>query len=345
MLTYATLQDRPREFLAATGLTHNEFARVLPAFAAAYSVLYPPDKTWEGKARQRQSGGGAKGVLPQMEDKLLFILVYQKPNPLQTMHGLQCQLSQPQTNYWMHRLLPVLQRAFAALGMAPERDASRVATSTLALEGAPDMAIDGTERRRQRPTNAVQPQEQYRGKKQTHTDKNLLLVNEHTDTVISLGPTVAGKTHDKQAADAGEIASPTNATLDKDTGLQGYEPAGVLTRQPKKTQRPGVERGGQVPQSSHLQRPRGRRKRDCRGETMSHCQRGLPSDHRGHLGSRHGDCVRLAQSPCELSAPVPHIRCAELAQFWLNPIMSIDQGVRHQLHPIMALLDVLEPEQ
>ena len=35
MLTYATLQDRPREFLAATGLTHDEFARVLPAFAAA----------------------------------------------------------------------------------------------------------------------------------------------------------------------------------------------------------------------------------------------------------------------------------------------------------------------
>ena len=52
------------------------------------------------------------------------------------MHGLQFQLSQPQTNYWMHHLLPVLQRALAALGMAPERDASRVATSPLALEGS-----------------------------------------------------------------------------------------------------------------------------------------------------------------------------------------------------------------
>src|SRR5712671_3728 len=131
MLTYLTLQDRPREFLAATGLTHDEFARVLPAFAAAYALLYPPDKTWEGKVRHRQSGGGAKGVLPQMEDKLLFILVYQKTHPLQTMHGLQCDLSQPQTHYWIHHLLPVLQRAFAALGMAPERDASRVANVPL----------------------------------------------------------------------------------------------------------------------------------------------------------------------------------------------------------------------
>src|SRR6267154_3511491 len=216
MLTDLTLQDRPREFLAATGLTHDEFARVLPAFAAAYAVRYPPDKTWEGQVRQRQRGGGAQGVLPQMEDKLLFILVYQKTHPLQTMHGLQCDLSQPQTNYWIHHLLPVLQRALAALGMAPERDASRVATSPLALEGGPAMAIDGTERRRQRPTNAAQQREQYSGKKKTHTDKNLLLVNEHTDKVIYLGPTVAGKKHDKKAADEEEIAYPTHATLDKD---------------------------------------------------------------------------------------------------------------------------------
>src|SRR4029450_9861413 len=123
MLTYTTLQDRPREFLAATGLTHAEVARLLPAFAPAYAPLYPPDKTLEGKPRQRRIGGGAPGALPQMEDKLLFLLVFQKTNPLQTLHGLQFDLSQPQTNYWIHRLLPVLQHALRAMGQAPERDA------------------------------------------------------------------------------------------------------------------------------------------------------------------------------------------------------------------------------
>ena len=137
MLTYTTLKARPREFLAATGLTHEEFLRVLPAFVTAYTACYPLDKTWQGKVRQRQVGGGAKGILSQMEDKLLFILVYQKTNPLQTMHGLHFGLSQPQTHYWIHRLLPVLRHALAALDMAPERDASRVATSPLMLEGAP----------------------------------------------------------------------------------------------------------------------------------------------------------------------------------------------------------------
>ena len=32
--------------------------------------------------------------------------------------------------------------------------------------------------------------------------------------------------------------------------------------------------------------------------------------------------MRLAQSPRELSSPVPHMRCAEFGQLWLNPIMS-----------------------
>jgi Helix-turn-helix of DDE superfamily endonuclease/DDE superfamily endonuclease len=234
MLSYNKLQNRPREFLAATGLRLAEFEKLLPAFQAAYDHTYPPDRTLDGQARQRRAGAGAKGKLPSLADKLLFILVYQKTNPLQTMHGLQFNLSQSQTNYWLHRLWPVLHHALRDMGQAPERDASRVATSPLALEGAPDLAIDGTERRRQRPTDASQQQEHYSGKKKTHTDKNLLLVNEHTDKVVYLGPTVAGKKHDKKTADEAQIPYPTNATLAKDTGFQGYEPAGVLTQQPKK---------------------------------------------------------------------------------------------------------------
>ncbi len=237
MLSYHKLKDRPRAFLAATGLTLEEFQKLLPAFQVAYEKRYPSERTRTGKPRQRRAGGGAKGVLQRFEDKLLFILVYQKTNPLQTMHALQFDLSQPQAHYWIHQLLPVLQHALAALGLAPERDASRLATSPGMLEGAPEVAIDGTERRRQRPTDAQLQKEHYSGKKKTHTDKNLLLVNELTGKVVYLGPTIAGKTHDKKAADEAKMAYPTNATLDKDTGFQGYEPERVLTAQPKKNRK------------------------------------------------------------------------------------------------------------
>ena len=80
-------------------------------------------------------------------------------------------------------------------------------------------------------------QAHYSGKKKAHTDKNLLLVNETTRNVVYLSPTVAGKTHDKQAADEVCLTYPTNATLDKDTGFQGDEPDGVQTRQPQKSRK------------------------------------------------------------------------------------------------------------
>jgi hypothetical protein len=92
----------------------------------------------------------------------------------------------------------------------------------------------GTERRRQRPVDPAKHQEHSSGKKKTQTAKHRLLGNEQTGKVVSLGPTIPDKTHDKQAADAAEIAYPVTATLDKDTGLQGYEPEGALRRQPKK---------------------------------------------------------------------------------------------------------------
>lgn len=235
MLTYATLKDKAREFLATTSLTHEEFARLLPAFAAAMAALYPADKTVEGKGRQRQAGGGATGVLRTLEDQLLFIVVYQKTYPLQTRHGLQFGPSQPPTNYWIQRLLPVLHRALAERKLTPEREAHRVATSALVTAGAPDLLIDGTERRRPRPQAAEQQGAHYSGKKKAHTDKHLLLVNAHTGKVVYLGPTRAGKTHDKKAAAETALTFPAGATLGKDTGFQGYEPQGVLTTQPKKS--------------------------------------------------------------------------------------------------------------
>lgn len=234
MITYAQLKDKPKEFLAATGLKVDEFERLLPAFAGHYEQQYPADKTMKGQPRQRQRGGGVKGVLAKVEDKLLFILIYEKTYPLQTMQGLQFGLSQPQVNEWVHRLMPVLRQALAELGMTPVRDPQAVASDPLVNEAGPDLVIDGTERRRQRPRDAQQQRESYSGKKKSHTDKNILLANTHTRKVVYLSPTEVGKTHDKKMVDQQPIAYPSAATLAKDTGFQGYEPKGVVTYQPKK---------------------------------------------------------------------------------------------------------------
>jgi hypothetical protein len=237
MLTYIELKENPKAFLAATGLMIDEFERLLPVFKEKLATQHPPDKTKAGKPRQRRVGAGPKGVLQADEDKLLFILVYEKTYPLQTMHGLQFGMSQPQANYWIHTLMPVLQQALAEMGLAPERKAEKVAENSLATETAPDFVVDGTERRRQRPKDKAKQSEHYSGKKKTHTDKNVLLANQHTRKVVYLSPTVMGKKHDKKVMDENAVSYPAGATLGKDTGFQGYEPAGVLTYQPKKNRR------------------------------------------------------------------------------------------------------------
>jgi len=167
MLKYESLKKKPKEFLAATGLTVEEFEAVLSVFGLQYSNRYEKE-TVEGKARQRRAGGGGKANLDTMEDTLLlllFILVYEKTYPLQTMPGLQFGLSQGRANIWIHRLLPTVREAVASLKLTPERDGQAVAHSSLATESGSDLVIDGTERPRVRPVDSQEQKDFYSGKK------------------------------------------------------------------------------------------------------------------------------------------------------------------------------------
>ncbi len=234
MLQYLELKEKPREFLAATGVTAEEFQAILPTFEKCYQLSLPPKPKPTKKKKRRAKGGGRKSKLATASDKLFFILVYQKTFQLQTMHGLQFGLSQGRVNYWVHHLLPVLQQSLALMGMKPERDGEQVAALIQANEGGANLSIDATERGLQRPVKKEKQKEKYSGKKKTHTDKNVLLANENTKKIVYLSKTVEGKKHDKKLAEESCISYPANASLTKDTGFQGYEPQRVLTEQPKK---------------------------------------------------------------------------------------------------------------
>ncbi len=237
MLIYATLKRNRRRFLALTGLTPKEFDLLLPAFEQAYHRRYPLTKTRRGQPRSRQAGGGRKSNLDSADQKLLFALVYLKAYPLQTLLGELFDLSQSRANRWIHELLPVLQQALKALGVQPERNPRQFARHER-KQGEPlDLILDGTDRRRQRPKNKAQQEDHYSGHKKTHTDKNLIIANRKTKRIGFLSQTYAGKVQDKKMADTEQIVYPRGARVGKDTGFQGYEPRGVETYQPKKSQR------------------------------------------------------------------------------------------------------------
>jgi hypothetical protein len=87
MIEYVNLKEKPREFLAATGIRQEEFECLLPTFEKSYQASLPKKPKPSKKKKQRAAGGGRKSALKTMSDKLLFILVYQKTFQLQTMHG------------------------------------------------------------------------------------------------------------------------------------------------------------------------------------------------------------------------------------------------------------------
>jgi hypothetical protein len=235
MIEYAKLKRDRRKFLALTGLTFKEFQALLSAFEKAYRQQYAGDKTLAGRKRKRKMGGGRRGALATPEQKLLFILVYQKTYPLQVVMGELFGLSQTSANEWVHRLLPILRDALAALGVKPERDGHKFAQAERHTKEPRDYIIDGTERRRQRPKNPEKQALHYSGKKKTHSDKNVVIANRRTKRVGYLSPTYAGKTHDKKIADREPLVYPPGTRLGKDTGFQGYEPRGCQTYQPKKS--------------------------------------------------------------------------------------------------------------
>lgn len=235
MLAYRMLKGERRKFLALTGLTHKEFKALLLPFTEAYRRKYAGRKTLAGKKRQRQVGGGRRGMLETAEQKLLFILVYLKAYPLQVVMGELFGMNQSAANQWIHRLLPVLQAASTALGVRPERKGHQFARSERDRAESADYIIDGTERRRQRPKSPEKQVLHYSGKKKLHSDKNVVIVQARSRRVGYLSPTHAGKTHDKKVADQEQIAYPRRAVLHKDTGFQGYEPKAVGSRQVKKS--------------------------------------------------------------------------------------------------------------
>ncbi len=235
MLTYTKLKRNRRKCVALTGLTPKEFSALLPAFARAYTEQYPAEKTLSGKSRKRQVGGGRKGVLQETEQKLLFILVHQKTYPRQTLLGEVFELSQSRVNEWVHRLLPILKAALAELGLLPERDPGHFAQSEPPHGERPELSIDGTERRRQRPKSPEKQAAAYSGKKKTQCDKNVVIVQAKTKRVGFLSQTSTGKTPDKKLVDTEPIVYPPGTIRYQDTGFQGYAPAVEQTYQPKKS--------------------------------------------------------------------------------------------------------------
>ena len=89
-------------------------------------------------------------------------------------------VSQPVANKWIHRLLPIVNRALAALGELPSRQTPqlliRLGILRLTIKFQIIFFQDSTERPIQRPKDPQRQKAYYSGKKKQHTHKNNLVI-------------------------------------------------------------------------------------------------------------------------------------------------------------------------
>jgi hypothetical protein len=154
-------RKNPVQFLSLTGFIPDEFDELALEFRNEWEQ-YSNHFTLEGKPRQRIELPRATSVLPSVQDKLLFILVYLKTFPLQELQAATFSMNQPQANFWIHLLSPILRKTLKRLKEIPERNNQKLEQL---LKDCHDVLLDGVERSIQRPLNTEQQQDCYSGKK------------------------------------------------------------------------------------------------------------------------------------------------------------------------------------
>ena len=155
------LRKNPAQLLSLTGFTTEEFDELALEFRIEWDQ-YSDHFTLDGKPRQRTALPRKTSVLPGYQDKLLFILVYLKTFPLQELQAATFSMTQPQANFWIHLLSPVLRKTLKRLKELPGRDNQKL---ELLLKDCPDVLLDGVERNIQRPVDQEQQQDCYSGRK------------------------------------------------------------------------------------------------------------------------------------------------------------------------------------
>ncbi|MDY7077781.1 MAG: transposase family protein [Chloroflexota bacterium] len=117
MATYIDLSKYPRKFLAMTGHTVEGFVTLLPYFRLRFEK-YVEAHTTKGKPRAKRRYTIYKNaLLPTIEDKLLFILIYLKQQGItQEAHATLFGMYQLDANVWIHLLHPILNQALDDVG-------------------------------------------------------------------------------------------------------------------------------------------------------------------------------------------------------------------------------------
>jgi hypothetical protein len=163
-----------RQLKALTGLSQAQFDHLVPVFSDIYTEKQ--QQAYEvgvaAGTRRRKPGGGAKGKLPPLADKLLFVLYYSKTYPTFDVLGTQFEMGRSKAHENLYKLSPLLHDTLVQAEMIPHREFTTPEELKAALQGVDQIIIDATERAYRRSQEAAQQREYYSGKKTPYAEEH-----------------------------------------------------------------------------------------------------------------------------------------------------------------------------
>lgn len=182
-----------RQFKALTGVSCEEFEKIIPVFSECYEKS--AQEAYENGERRRRPGGGRKGGLKTMKDKLFFILFYLKNYPTFDVLGYEFGLDRSKACVNVHKISKVLLDSLFELGVLPKREFSSAEEMAEAFENTKKIFVDATERLHFRHKDYEKQEKHFSGKHKDHMVKNTV-ISDICKTILFLGYTVSGSRHD-----------------------------------------------------------------------------------------------------------------------------------------------------
>lgn len=220
MRTYEKLKKKPRIFRQLTGLSIDQFDKLLAQVGEAWNAHHA--KQQQSRKRQRRPGAGRKPKLA-LAERLLLTLIYYRTYITQEFLGFLFGVDKGTAC----RIIRQMSLLFAGIFRIPERKV-RINEDEMS-----DIFVDATERPINRPKK--KQRRSFSGKKKRHTRKAQIIVTRKKTAeaeegkpkpkqklrIAVISESTEGKTHDKKLFDQSRTWIPPELTGYGDTAYQG----------------------------------------------------------------------------------------------------------------------------
>jgi len=226
-MRYISLRQRPKCFLAFTGLTVEEFDRLVAIIHDDWIRQREERLDKNRPKRKRKPGAGRKYELPDLENQLLLTLVWARLYLIYLTLEYLFNVDESTVSRIIRTIQPLLKERFTLPERLPKKkirtleELKKFLPPDIDLD---DILSDATEQVIPRPETKRKRRPYHSGKKRKFTLKTQIATT-RKGFIVHVSPTIGGRTHDYKLFKKSGLPNviPKNCGVYVDNGYQGIK--------------------------------------------------------------------------------------------------------------------------